>query len=123
MKLKPPAKAHSRNLMDRMKERHRQEARMSLQAIPFNDSPMQQARSHPLSSPSMPIIYNPMNEIQQPPKPANTLIQSPSFTPYSPPPQQTHMVRSASFATDIYGVNNYPPMAMPIQVIGCYILL
>ncbi|CEP12920.1 hypothetical protein [Parasitella parasitica] len=109
----------SKNLMDRMKERHRLEARRSLQPSPFLD--ITQARTGNLSSPSMPIIFSSaaaapaitttaaLIDNRSPPR---TIVQSHSFTTYGKPttpsllgsPQRhsTYLVRSASDMNDLY---------------------
>lgn len=125
----------SRNLMERMKERHRLEARRSLQPSPFLDNT--QARTHNLSSPSMPIIFSATTAasptatttaavlpIDNRPR-QRSVVQSHSFTTYvkptTPPTitasnqrsqQRGNLVRSASDINDIY--NN---ASKPIQVI------
>ncbi|KAF1806368.1 hypothetical protein FB192DRAFT_1431773 [Mucor lusitanicus] len=119
----------SRNLMDRMKERHRLEARRSLQPSPFMDNT--QARTNNLSSPSMPIIFSATSSSNSPitatapkdirpsPKP---LVQSHSFTTYAKPttppmatvvtkqrPQlQQPLVRSVSDLNDMYTMASRP---------------
>ncbi|KAK4509664.1 uncharacterized protein ATC70_006966 [Mucor velutinosus] len=119
----------SKNLMDRMKERHRLEARQSLQPSPFMDNT--QARTNNLSSPSMPIIYSATTTANSPitaitpkdirpsPKP---LVQSHSFTTYAKPTsthiaiavnkqrpkQQPPLVRSVSDMNDMYTVASKP---------------
>lgn len=122
----------SRNLMDRMKERHRLEARRSLQPSPFMDNT--QAQTNNLSSPSMPIIFSAAS-VNSPtaataalkdnrPSP-KSLVQSHSFTTYAKPattpsvtvvakqrPQQQPLVRSVSDLNDIYTI-----ASRPIQVI------
>ncbi|GAN11362.1 hypothetical protein MAM1_0561c10921 [Mucor ambiguus] len=119
----------SRNLMDRMKERHRLEARRSLQPSPFMDNT--QVRTNNLSSPSMPILFSATatanspitatapKDIRSLPKP---LVQSHSFTAYSKPttppittvvtvqrPQlQRPLVRSVSDLNDMYIMASRP---------------
>ncbi|KAL7327460.1 hypothetical protein PS15p_205884 [Mucor circinelloides] len=118
----------SRNLMDRMKERHRLEARRSLQPSPFMDNT--QAHTNNLSSPSMPIIFSAasvnsptaataaLKDTRPSPK---SLVQSHSFTTYAKPattpsvtavakqrPQQQPLVRSVSDLNDIYTIASRP---------------
>ncbi|KAI8887161.1 hypothetical protein K501DRAFT_330754 [Backusella circina FSU 941] len=71
----------SKNPIDRMKERHRQEVRISLQQ-PVNSNAQPKAKMG--ISPSMPIIYSPDNRV--------------SYQNYS-----DGIVRSASFATNPFG--------------------
>jgi hypothetical protein len=80
--LEPSRTQHNRlskNPMNRMKERHRQEVRMSIQQ-PVKMQP----KARMGASPSMPIIYNPDNRV--------------SYQNYS-----DGIVRSASFATNPFG--------------------
>ncbi|KAI8642881.1 hypothetical protein BD408DRAFT_415784 [Parasitella parasitica] len=111
----------SKNLMDRMKERHRLEARRSLQPSPFLD--ITQTRTSNLSSPSMPLIFSAASAAANAPtitttppfdnrSPPRTIVQSHSFTTYGKPtipsllgsPQRhsTYLVRSASDMNDLY---------------------
>lgn len=119
------------NLMDRMKERHRQEVRRSLNNSPFLDNQTSPRKN--LSSPSMPLIFS--NDEYSPQKnnnvqvgvstrpPINPLVQSQSFTSHVkssviPVNKRAsgHLVRSVSVANDIYGNTNVNYGSMPIQV-------
>jgi hypothetical protein len=126
----------SRNLMDRMKERHRLETRRSLQTSPFLDNT--QASRGNLSSPSMPIIFSAATADQPPPhfnnnggggsnRPQRTLVQSHSFTTYvqpmnpslaGPKRQSGHLVRSTSVINDIYGSTLVNPTASTSNIIN-----
>lgn len=127
----PTNSSSSRNLMDRMKERHRQEVRRSLNGSPFLENQTAIAVRKNLSSPSMPLIYasnaatttnndsnitshlSNNNIITSPAAtriPQRPLVQSHSFTTYgkSPPTplvkrQPVHLVRSASTVNELYG--------------------
>lgn len=124
------------NLMDRMKERHRQEVRRSLNNSPFLDNQTSPSRKN-LSSPSMPLIFaatttdeSPVSNnsgilaISSAARPAGKpLVQSQSFTshvksPVTPGKKRAsgHLVRSASAANDIYGSTNVSYGTTPIQV-------
>ncbi|KAG2229546.1 hypothetical protein INT48_007318 [Thamnidium elegans] len=129
------------NLMDRMKERHRQEVRRSLNNSPFLDNQTSPSRKS-LSSPSMPLIFattttnNNNSNIDEPPMSNNSgilasssarpvgkpLVQSQSFTshiksPVAPGTKRAsgHLVRSASAANDIYGNAGVSYGTIPIQ--------
>jgi hypothetical protein len=125
-----------RNLMDRMKERHRLESRRSLQTSPFLDNT--QASSGNLSSPSMPIIFSAATADQQPPhynnngsggssRPQRPLVQSHSFTTYvkpmnpsltGPKRQSGHLVRSTSVVNDMYRNASINPTASTSNIIA-----
>ncbi|GAA5797683.1 hypothetical protein HPULCUR_003075 [Helicostylum pulchrum] len=123
------------NLMDRMKERHRQEVRRSLNNSPFLDNQTSPSRKN-LSSPSMPLIFaattdeSPMSNnsgilatSSSPERPAGKpLVQSQSFTSHVKSPaapgikrNSGHLVRSASAADDIYGSTSVSYGTMPAQ--------
>lgn len=137
-----PNVSSSKNLMDRMKERHRQEVRRSLNGSPFLENQTVNAARKNLSSPSMPLIFSAANAdsvqnnhngsvagaiitsspitSRMPPRP---LVQSHSFTtsvksPTTPLSQRQlsgHLVRSASTLNDIYG-GSFANGSNPIQV-------
>lgn len=137
-----PNVSSSKNLMDRMKERHRQEVRRSLNGSPFLENQTAIAARKNLSSPSMPLIFSNTNAdpIQNnhngsvaggiiTSSPITTrmtqrpLVQSHSFTtsiksPTTPLPKRQlsgHLVRSASTINDIYS-GSYANGSSPIQV-------
>ncbi|KAI8373065.1 uncharacterized protein BYT42DRAFT_647011 [Radiomyces spectabilis] len=99
--------ASSKVLMNRMRERHRQECRLSAQPAPT-------AFSRQRSSPSMPTIYAPE---PSPPAAPPSLVQSRSFTIAAFPARR--LVRSSSAATDLFlqpipqSHNNPMQMQMP----------
>lgn len=137
-----PTVSSSKNLMDRMKERHRQEVRRSLNGSPFLENQTVNAARKNLSSPSMPLIFSAANSdpIQNNPNGSNAggiitsspittrihprpLVQSHSFTtsvksPSTPLSQRQlggHLVRSASTINDIYS-GSFANASNPIQV-------
>lgn len=119
IKSSPPASTVATNnpagvsLLDRMKERHRQEVRRSLNNSPFLDN-----QTAAKSSPSIPIIFS----AEDSPPMSNTrpLVQSQSFTSNSQPPitpvtkrPPGNLIRSTSTVNDIYGSTSG---AIPNQV-------
>lgn len=107
-------------LLDRMKERHRQEVRRSL-----NNSPFLENQNATKSSPSMPLIFS--AEDSPPMSNARPLVQSQSFTVNAQSPI-THVakrpigniVRSSSTINDIYGSSSG---AILSQVLCLFIFL
>lgn len=94
------------NLMDRMKERHRQEVRRSLNTSPFSENPTPSpfnGRKN-LSSPSMPIIFTSADNSSA--ILTTAPIHSSTSTRSSPSPPRT-LVQSQSFTT--YASSNKPP--------------
>lgn len=109
IKPSPPASTLATNntsgvsLLDRMKERHRQEVRRSL-----NNSPFLENQNATKSSPSMPLIFS--AEDSPPLSSARPLVQSQSFTSNAQPPITAvtkrslgNVIRSSSTVNDIYG--------------------
>lgn len=114
-----PTSPTPKNLMDRMKERHRMEARRSLQPSPFTDTARSPSVPNLLAITNEPVVTN--IKAQRP------LVQSHSFTvynnssnsqPLSPIMKRPvgNMVKSMSLMNDLDATLNQRPIQVPTLI-------